>query len=77
MFLPLPPTTFIVYSMMGEGEVYGTEDLGVGRLPVSDTIQADGNSQKKLNVILTLQVWAKWRNVICIAVPMMKMAIHI
>ena len=24
----------------GEGEAEGTEDIGIGRLPVSDTIQA-------------------------------------
>jgi hypothetical protein len=56
------------YSLLddGEGEVYGTEDLGVGRLPVSDTIQA-GAIVRKIERYLDPSSMGKWRNVICIA----------
>ena len=36
----------------GEGEYFGTEDLGVGRLPVSDTTQA-GNIVRKIKLYMS------------------------
>jgi hypothetical protein len=49
----------------GEGEVYGTEDIGVGRLPVSDTIQA-GALVRKIERYLDYSSMGKWRNIISI-----------
>ena len=56
------------YSLLddGEGEFYGTEDLGVGRLPVSDTTQA-GAIVRKIERYLNPSNIGKWRNIISIA----------
>ena len=47
----------------GEGEYFGTEDLGVGRLPVSDTTQA-GNIVRKIKLYISGSVNGKWKNII-------------
>ncbi len=49
----------------GEGEADGTEDIGIGRLPVSDTIQA-GNMLSKINRYLDPANMGDWKNVICL-----------
>jgi len=49
----------------GEGEAEGTEDIGIGRLPVSDTIQA-GIIISKIIRYLDLSNMGEWKNVICI-----------
>jgi hypothetical protein len=49
----------------GEGEADGTEDLGIGRLPASDTTQA-GNMVSKIVRYLSTRSMGDWRNVICI-----------
>ena len=49
----------------GEGEAEGTEDIGIGRLPVSDTIQAGVIISKILRYINPANN-GDWKNVICI-----------
>jgi hypothetical protein len=49
----------------GEGEANGTEDIGIGRLPVTDTIQA-GIVISKIIRYLDPVYMGDWRNVICI-----------
>jgi hypothetical protein len=49
----------------GEGESEGTEDIGIGRLPVSDTIQA-GIMISKIRRYLDPANMGDWKNVICI-----------
>jgi hypothetical protein len=49
----------------GEGEAEGTEDIGIGRLPVSDTIQA-GIVVNKIARYLDPSNTGDWKNVICI-----------
>jgi hypothetical protein len=48
----------------GEGEAEGTEDIGIGRLPVSDTIQA-GIIISKIIRYLDPANNGDWKNVIC------------
>ena len=50
----------------GEGEAEGTEDIGIGRLPVSDTGQA-GIVINKIVRYLDPSNTGDWKNVICIA----------
>lgn len=50
----------------GEGEAEGTEDIGVGRLPVSDTAQA-GIVVRKIRNYMKQTNTGDWKNVICIA----------
>ena len=56
------------YSLLddGEGEADGTEDIGVGRFPVSDTIQA-GIMVSKVDKYLGDKSTGDWRNIISIA----------
>ena len=49
----------------GEGEADGTEDIGIGRLPVSDTLQA-GNIVSKIARYLNPSTNSEWKNVITI-----------
>jgi hypothetical protein len=49
----------------GEGEADGTEDIGIGRLPVSDTAQA-GIMISKIKKYLDPVNMGDWKNVICI-----------
>jgi hypothetical protein len=49
----------------GEGEAEGTEDVGIGRLPVSDTIQA-GIVLSKIKRYLDPVNNGDWKNVICL-----------
>lgn len=49
----------------GEGEAEGTEDIGIGRLPVSDTIQA-GIILRKITGYLGSGNTGDWKNNICI-----------
>jgi len=49
----------------GEGEADGTEDIGIGRLPVSDTIQASDMISKILGYIDPANM-GNWKNIICI-----------
>lgn len=49
----------------GEGEADGTEDIGIGRFPVSDTIQA-GIVISKIVRYLDPANMGDWKNVICI-----------
>jgi hypothetical protein len=49
----------------GEGEADGTEDIGIGRLPVSDTAQA-GIIISKIKKYLDPVNMGDWKNVICI-----------
>jgi len=49
----------------GEGEAEGTEDIGIGRFPVSDTVQA-GIVIKKIVRYLDPSNTGDWKNVICI-----------
>jgi len=48
----------------GEGESEGTEDIGIGRLPVSDTIQA-GIIVNKIKKYLDTSNNGYWKNMIC------------
>jgi hypothetical protein len=48
-----------------EGEAEGTEDVGIGRLPVSDTVQA-GVMINKIRTYMNPASMGEWRNVICI-----------
>ncbi len=50
----------------GEGESEGTEDIGIGRLPVSDTIQA-GVMISKINKYLDPDYQGDWKNIVCIS----------
>ena len=50
----------------GEGEADGTEDIGIGRFPVSDTIQA-GIMVSKVARYLNASSTGAWRNMICIS----------
>jgi len=50
----------------GEGEADGTEDIGIGRLPVSDTAQA-GIIISKIKKYLDPVNMGDWKNMICIA----------
>ena len=47
----------------GEGEADGTEDIGIGRLPVSDTLQA-GNIVRKIASYINPSNNGEWKNVI-------------
>lgn len=49
----------------GEGEADGTEDIGIGRLPVSDTVQA-GIVLSKIKRYLDPANTGDWKNVICL-----------
>jgi hypothetical protein len=49
----------------GEGEAEGTEDIGIGRLPVSDTTQA-GIVLSKIKKYLDPANNGAWKNVICL-----------
>lgn len=49
----------------GEGEAEGTEDLGIGRLPVSDTAQA-GIIVRKIASYMAPANTGEWKNTICI-----------
>jgi hypothetical protein len=49
----------------GEGEADGTEDIGIGRLPVSDTLQA-GIMISKIKEYLDPANMGDWKNVICL-----------
>jgi hypothetical protein len=49
----------------GEGEADGTDDIGIGRLPVSDTNQA-GNVVRKIFRYLSPSNTGDWKNVICL-----------
>ncbi len=49
----------------GEGEADGTEDIGIGRLPVSDTTQA-GILIRKIERYMDTSNTGNWKNVICI-----------
>jgi hypothetical protein len=49
----------------GDGEADGTEDVGIGRFPVSDTIQA-GIMVSKVARYLDSGSTGAWRNMICI-----------
>jgi hypothetical protein len=49
----------------GEGESDGTEDIGIGRFPVTDTIQA-GILVEKVGRYLSPESAGNWRNQICI-----------
>jgi hypothetical protein len=50
----------------GEGEANGTEDIGIGRLPVSDTIQA-GIILSKIRRYIDPANMGDWKNVICLS----------
>jgi hypothetical protein len=49
----------------GEGEYFGTEDLGIGRIPVSDTTEA-GIMISKIEQYLSDTNRGDWKNVVCI-----------
>ena len=49
----------------GEGEADGTEDIGIGRFPVSDTVQA-GIMVSKVKMYLSASSTGDWRNIICL-----------
>jgi hypothetical protein len=49
----------------GEGEAEGTEDIGIGRLPVSDTVQA-GIAVEKIRRYLDPVNMGDWKNIICL-----------
>ncbi len=49
----------------GEGEAEGTLDIGIGRLPVSDTVQA-GIQLDKIKSYLAKSGMGDWRNMICL-----------
>jgi len=49
----------------GEGEAEGTEDIGIGRLPVSDTAQA-GIIISKIKKYLDPANMGDWKNIICL-----------
>jgi hypothetical protein len=49
----------------GEGEADGTEDVGIGRIPVSDTVQA-GIVLSKIQRYLDPSNMGDWKNVICL-----------
>ncbi len=49
----------------GEGEVSGTEDLGIGRIPVSDTTEA-GIVVSKIEGYMNPANHGDWKNVVCI-----------
>ena len=50
----------------GEGEADGTEDIGIGRFPVSDTTQA-GIMVSKVAGYFSESSTGDWRNIICIS----------
>ncbi|MDQ1332874.1 MAG: hypothetical protein QG576_909, partial [Bacteroidota bacterium] len=50
----------------GEGEAEGTEDIGIGRLPVSDTSQA-GTITRKIASYLDVSNTGNWKNMVCLA----------
>ena len=50
----------------GEGEYEGTEDIGIGRLPVSDTVQA-GVMISKIKKYLDPAYMGDWKNIVCIS----------
>lgn len=50
----------------GEGEETGTEDLGIGRIPVSDTTDA-GIVVSKIEDYLSSTNRGDWKNIVCIA----------
>jgi hypothetical protein len=49
----------------GDGEADGTEDIGIGRLPVSDTTQA-GIMISKIRGYLDPENMGDWKNIICL-----------
>lgn len=50
----------------GEGEADGTEDIGIGRLPVKDTIEA-GIVLRKIKKYMSPQNTGDWKNIIALA----------
>jgi hypothetical protein len=50
----------------GEGEAEGTEDIGIGRIPVSDTVQA-GIAVSKIRKYLDPVNMGDWKNIICLS----------
>ena len=48
-----------------EGEAEGTEDIGIGRLPVSDTTQA-GIVISKIQAYIDPENMGDWKNIICL-----------
>ncbi|HPF02719.1 MAG TPA: type IX secretion system sortase PorU [Bacteroidales bacterium] len=50
----------------GEGEAEGTEDIGIGRLPVADTVQA-GILVRKIRDYMLYGSKGNWKNIICIS----------
>jgi hypothetical protein len=50
----------------GEGEADGTEDIGIGRIPVSDTTQA-GIVVRKIKKYISPSNTGAWKNVICLS----------
>ena len=50
----------------GEGESDGTEDIGIGRLPVTDTVQAGVMIAKILKYTSPASM-GDWKNVVCLA----------
>ncbi|NSW95776.1 MAG: type IX secretion system sortase PorU, partial [Bacteroidales bacterium] len=48
-----------------EGEDFGTEDIGIGRLPVADTIQA-GLVVSKIDFYMNSQEKSDWKNIACL-----------
>ena len=50
----------------GEGEAQGTEDIGIGRLPVADTVQAR-TVISKIKRYLDPANTGDWKNIICIS----------
>jgi hypothetical protein len=49
----------------GEGEAEGTEDIGIGRFPVSDTLQA-GILIAKIRKYISPSGMGDWKNIICL-----------
>lgn len=49
----------------GEGEATGSEDIGIGRLPVSDTLQA-GIMISKISSYIDHSNLGYWKNIICL-----------
>ncbi|MCU0407798.1 MAG: type IX secretion system sortase PorU, partial [Bacteroidales bacterium] len=49
----------------GEGEADGTEDIGIGRLPVTDTLQA-GTIISKIRKYMSPSGMGDWKNIICL-----------
>jgi hypothetical protein len=50
----------------GEGEAEGTEDIGIGRLPVTDTAEA-GLMITKIRKYLDPSFMGDWKNIVCLS----------